>query len=95
MELYGLAMPDIPENFRFVWDWFFELASGRSSNGFGWNAISWQEMAAWAQAVGVELRPWLCACFLAMDREWLNAARERENAKSGTKHTGGGRKPGR
>lgn len=90
LQKYGLEEPDIPQGFEFVWGWFFELAEGRSHNGFGWNAISWQEIMAWAQMAGVHMQPWLARCFRMMDQEWLKAAREQENGKrdtSGNKHS--------
>ena len=78
---FGYEPPEIPEGYELVWDWFFELAQARTHNGFGWDAITWADMAAWARITGIRLEPWLAACFRAMDHEWLKAAAEEQEKR--------------
>lgn len=85
MAQFGHEEPEIPEGFEFVWEWYFELSSARSHNGFGWNAISYAEMSSWAQVSGVRMEPWLAKCFRDMDREWLKAQAEEQKKKNRTK----------
>lgn len=74
MAIFGYEEPEIPEDFEFVWEWFFEISSARSHNGFGWNAISYAEISSWAKVSGIRMEPWLVKCFRAMDQEWLKAS---------------------
>ena len=79
---FGLEEPEIPEGFEVVWEWFWELASGRGHTGFAWLPLSWTEMDAWARMSGVDLQPWLAGIFRAMDRAWLaEAARQQKKGK--------------
>ena len=72
LERFGMELPDVPEGFEHLWDWFWELASGRGSNGFGPLPLSWESMAAWAGIAGVPLAPWLARIFRRMDTAWLS-----------------------
>lgn len=78
----GLEEPEIPEGFEPVWEWFWELASGRGHTGFAWLPLSWADMDAWARISGIDLQPWLAGIFRAMDRAWLaEAARQQKKGK--------------
>lgn len=71
LESMGLAPPDIPEDGKILWDWFWELSEGRGSNGFGWLPLTWTDMDAWARIAGIDLQPWQAGIIRAMDRAWL------------------------
>jgi hypothetical protein len=43
----------------------------RSSNGFGWNAISHHDILAYEMVSRLELRDWERRAVLTMDRLWL------------------------
>jgi hypothetical protein len=69
--LADLAGPPFPEGAEYLYAWFCSLASGRSSNGYGPNAISATETAAWAQITRHRLAPWEFETLQALDRKWL------------------------
>lgn len=72
MRRFGLEEPEIPEGFEQVWAWFWELAQGRGSTGFGPLPLAWADMTAWAHMGGIELAPWLGKLFRRMDLAWLD-----------------------
>lgn len=74
---FGLEEPEIPEDGEPLWEWFWELSSGRGHTGFGPQPLSWQDMEAWARISGIELQPWQAVIFRAMDRAWLAAVAKR------------------
>ena len=46
----------IPREASHVWAWFCDLHSARSSNGHGWNPLSYSEIAAWGKLTGEGVR---------------------------------------
>lgn len=81
LESFGLTQPEIPEGFECLWQWFWELSAGRSNNGFGPLPLTWPDMAAWAEAGGIDLQPWQTAVFRAMDAAWLQEAAKQQKDK--------------
>ena len=73
---FGLDEPEIPDGGELLWEWFWEMASGRGSSGFGPQPLSWQDMVAWASISGIELQPWQAVIIRSMDRAWLAAVAE-------------------
>ena len=73
LEKFGLAPPAIPPGGEELWNWFWELGSGRGSSGFGPLPISWGDMAAWARLAGLDMQPWEAAILRRMDAAWLDA----------------------
>ena len=61
-----------PEIFTDLWYWFLELNSGRTSNGFGANAISYSEIKAWSELTGRSLEPYQVSILKQLDRIVLN-----------------------
>jgi len=39
-----------------VWAWFCDLHSARTSNGYGWNPLSYSEITAWGKLTGERVR---------------------------------------
>lgn len=67
----------------YLWGWFIELASARTSNGFGLNPISYVEIAAWARLTGREPSPWEVSLLKRMDGAALAAyAKKAPGAKA-------------
>ena len=79
--MFGLAPPDVPEDGAALWAWFWELASGRGSNGFGPQPISWGDMVAWATTYCIDLQPWQATILRAMDGAWLASTSEKHKAE--------------
>ena len=63
--------PLLPDDVTHVWMWFNDLSAARGSNGWGPNAISYQDIAAWIALTGTITRPPEIAAILMLDRLWL------------------------
>lgn len=72
----GLECLKIPECLEYLWKWFEELNTSRSSNGFGPNPISFGEIKAWRDLNKLYIRPWEVSALKAMDDVLLNFRRE-------------------
>lgn len=53
-----LETGELPDAFRHVWHWFLLLNSQRTSNGFGINPITNQDMWFFFQLEGIEPESW-------------------------------------
>lgn len=51
-------MPEFPRVLSYLWARFTRLRNRRTSNGFGSNPITWQDMVFFSQLTGVQFRPW-------------------------------------
>lgn len=47
-----------PEQARYLFDYFLQLHIARGSNGWGFNPLSFTEIASWSTLTGIELGPW-------------------------------------
>ncbi len=45
-----LMMPDAPEELRYLWAYYCQIKRGQ--------ALTWQELQAWSQMVGIPLHGW-------------------------------------
>ena len=79
--LFDLTPPEIPDGGEMLWAWFWELASGRGSNGFGPQSLAWGDMTAWAGICGISLQPWHATILRAMDGAWLTARAEKKQGE--------------
>lgn len=59
---------------------FRELNAARGSNGYGPQALTYQEIAAWCALNGVTLSPWEIETLAAMDAEAMRAMHEKKNS---------------
>lgn len=66
-----LIGPPFPEGLAYLYGWFIDIASARSGNGFGPNALTAMEIAAWSQLSGHPLSAWDFGMVRALDRKWL------------------------
>lgn len=62
-----LIEPELPGALAYVWQWFLELSSGRGSNGFGPAALSYRDIAAWADLMRIRPTPFEVELIRAMD----------------------------
>jgi hypothetical protein len=51
-----LDVPECPAEVRYLWHWFLDLNRTRTS-GMGIGPITYSEIAAWAQLMGIAPRP--------------------------------------
>jgi len=62
---------DIPQEVQYVWNWFKELHNTRSSNGFSANALTYQEILAWATLTGRNPDAWEVQLIKYLDMQFL------------------------
>ncbi len=75
----GLDAAEIPYQGVMLMRWFYEMSSGRSTNGFGYMPLAFSEMEAWSRLRGVTLTPWEVQTIKSLDREYLNVMNTRES----------------
>lgn len=66
------------------WRWFNDLCRTRTGNGYGPNPLSYAEIEAYARLYRWPLEPRHVDLILAMDRVWLERARQNISAGTGT-----------
>lgn len=69
-----LAGPPFPQGCAYVWTWFCEISTARPWSPHGPQALSFAELAAWAQLTGRRLEPWEVELLRAVDAAWLAPA---------------------
>lgn len=74
----------IPPHAKPVWDAFLALSRTRRYNSFGPEAITYQEIAAFRNMMGIPLQAHHIAIITALDAGWLKEAQDvREKASGG------------
>jgi hypothetical protein len=80
MKAAGVALnpedvePELPPAAKWIVDLFLELNSGRGSNGFGPNPISFTEIANYCGLMKRDLWPWVIKAVKKIDSAYLNAS---------------------
>lgn len=59
-----------------VWKMFIDLHNARSSNGYGYNPISYQEIWSYAELMKTQLEDWEVALIKRMDNAALTVFSE-------------------
>lgn len=75
---------ELPDCLAHVWNWFLQLNSQRTSNGFGVNPITNQDMWFFFQLEGIEPESWELDLIRRFDRVALECSseqQEKENKK--------------
>jgi hypothetical protein len=67
----ALEGPPLPADAEHVWRWFLSLHTGRSSNGFGPNPISWADISAWISITQTTVRASEVAAIMMVDTLWM------------------------
>lgn len=65
--------PEIPDGCEHLLGWFHDLNTGRGSNGFGLNPLTFAEISAWSSLTGTVIRPAEVRLLKAMDLAYLKA----------------------
>ena len=63
--------PECPFELEHIWKWFLELNGGRTSNGFGPNAVTFAEIHAWSILTGNTPSPWEVGMLKRLDSVYL------------------------
>jgi hypothetical protein len=66
-------LKELPESCVPVWKWFIDLNNSRSSNGFGVNPLSYSDIKAYLDLIGVEVEEWELYLIKRIDNEALNS----------------------
>jgi hypothetical protein len=69
----------------YLWEWFCELASGLSSNGFGPTVVTWEALQAWSSFMRVVLEPWEAKALIDLGASRAAIMSEDENGGDGGK----------
>jgi hypothetical protein len=80
-----LEIPDLPEEYTFAWNAFFELNAGRTSNGYGPNPLSFVEIHAFMALTGTVLLPYEIRGIKLVDAVFMKATTELTKASQATK----------
>lgn len=64
----------LPEEVKYLWEFFVELNRARGSNGFGPSPLSFSDLHAWATLTGNRLDPWELRAILAIDAHYIASA---------------------
>lgn len=81
-----LIFPELDEMAMYIWEWFMELNSQRTSNGFGQNPITYLDIQAWASLTNRFPLAWEVRAIRNMDMMWLSEmAKNRDSQISDSK----------
>ena len=76
--------PELPFYLEHIWNWFWELNSRRTSNGFSQNPISWADFGFWNYLKQRQATPLEIEILETMDRLYLKYTAKK--AKKDSKH---------
>lgn len=81
-----MVFPDLDDMAMYLWEWFMELNSQRTSNGFGLNPITFLDIQAWANLTKRFPLAWEVKALRSMDTIWITEyAKNRDSQTSDTK----------
>lgn len=72
-----------PQLLDYLWGWFFELCTARSSNGWSANPLSYTEICAWALLMRTDPTPWEVSVLRRMDSAYLAGQSRKAGEKTG------------
>lgn len=88
-----LELIECPTYLKDIWFAFLQLNSKRTSNGFGINPITYQDVLAYCQLKGVYLNPYEVDLIMQLDNICLEQyAKEQKQEQEKQKHSKQGRK---
>lgn len=72
--------PPFPFLIGHIWNWFNELAQGRSVTDFGLGSISWLDIKSWSEMTMTVLEPWEVRALMRLDVVFLIAQKPKKKA---------------
>lgn len=75
-------LPELPQSCYMVWEWFLNLNESRSSNGFGFQPISYTEIYSFFKLKEVNPDHWEIDLIRRLDREVLAIYAKKAQADS-------------
>lgn len=79
-----LTTVEVSHIIMYLWEWFLDLNSTRQS-GMGINAISYSEIKAWCELVGISLSPYEIRVIKLLDRVYLEHYNSKQDKESSDK----------
>lgn len=76
-----LKVGDMPDCLYHVWNWFLQLNSQRTSNGFGMNPITNQELWFFFQLERIEPESWELNLIRKFDAEVMEMSSKQQKKK--------------
>lgn len=76
----------------YLWQIFWDISSGRGSNGWGPNPLSFSEIKAWSELQDIPLVPWEVTAIKAMDGAYLRKMNQAKPKPSENKNVPAGRR---
>ena len=77
-EEQGVPM-ECPECLSWYMLSFYDISRARTSNGFGPNPLTWQDVGWWSQLNGIKLRPWEVDLLMGLDTTWRRVWHDRSS----------------
>lgn len=69
----SLEGPPLPAECAYVWTWHLEMSARRGMGFNGAEAITWQDMRAWAELHQLELTPFELECLGGLEGAFFKA----------------------
>ena len=66
-----------------MWEWFWQLDSGRTANGFCLNPIPWSDLLAWMFLTGVRPTQWELDALRELDWIRVESSLPKKGSKGG------------
>lgn len=79
-------MCELPKDFYYCWKIFIDLNQARTSNGFGYNPITYSEIDSYCRLMSVDLSEDEVSMIRKFDREVLKIYHEELNRKDSSKN---------
>lgn len=78
-------IPELPSSCYEVWGWFLNLNESRSSNGFGFNPITYSDVDSFFRLKQIQPEQWEVDLVKRLDREVLSIYAEKSKQDAANK----------
>jgi hypothetical protein len=75
--------PQVPDALLYLWEWFCEIASRRTSGGMAVNPITFVDVYAWAALTRCHPEPWEVRVLLRLDDTFRHHIQQAAKVKAG------------
>lgn len=74
-------LKELPESCNQVWKWFIDLNNSRYSNGFGVNPLSYSDIKAYIDLIGIDIEEWELHLIKRIDNEAMDSYSKQAEAE--------------
>lgn len=71
----------MPENMRYVWDYYLELSFTRQNYGWGISPLTYAEILAWSKLRGIFLDAWELDILVRLDAVYMTVEAEADKKR--------------